>query len=913
MRARLRLLLMLWLVGSALPLARPAAAQMDLSAALGRRVTRVDVVNHSRVRDAEVRTLFGVRPEDRYSVGAVQRGLQLLAQKPEIAEVVVRGEAEGVDGLALSLEVEAARLVYSVRFRGNRELDDDELHSRLRTSVDRPLQTEDLERDRTLLVERYAAEGFPAAAVTAHWTEGPGEHWVRVEFRVAEGEPQRIRRVEWPEDLPMEPERAAALLGLDPGDPASESRLREGTRRLVEILQKEEYPEAHTRRPRFEIRDGATVVVLGLHCGPATDLRIRGIDEWAARTLRPLLKARYGERITDEWLSETARVLHEQLFAEGYLYSQVTVEESSVQTRRKITFRIDRGRRVTLETVRFEGNAHVPTSELKDYMSLVVGGVLTRPPFSTAAVNRDLKALADYYTSLGFLDVRVAVLEQQTLPTGNMEMLLHVDEGKRYRFATVQCSDERAAACPPLPETAGPQAGAPADPMALEAGRRELLRRLAAQGRGSAQVVVSAERDPAQGEVNVRYRVLGGPPETFGQVVVCGNARTQTKIIVRELTFREGQPWNPEAVAESRRRLFRLGSFRSVRIEPLPAAVGGGARPVRIWVEEQDAGNFSFGFGYGREEGLKGSVSLAHTNLQGYGRALEFRATADNLDESYAVNFREPWLFNNPVDLRLSLLKTYEDREAYNLSSLGFQSALEKEFSERLRGSLLYTLSRNRLSAVRDPVVVADANLNDYVLSAIGPVLAWDSRDDPFNPRRGFYQTGTAEWALDVLGSQVRYDRYTFGSAAYLSAGAHTLAFYAGGGIALKLARNVELPVNKRFFLGGRNTVRGYERDELGPTDADGNAVGGDTMFNVKAEWRYPLWDRLGGVCFWDAGNVWSRVRENPDFSRLRQGAGAGLRYRTPVGPLSFDVGWKLDRRSGESPYVWHFTVGNVF
>ena len=894
-------------------LASPAYAQVDLGTALGLRVTRVEVQNHSRVRDREVRELFQLHPGDRYSTGVVQQGLQLLAQKPEIAEVVVRGELDGEDGLALTLQVQAAPLVYSIHFRGNRALDDDELRTRLLTVVDRPLRPEDLRRDRAQMEGRHAEEGYPRAVVSAHQELGPDDHWVRVEFRVEEGDPLRIQGVEWPTDLPLESGPAAALLGLRPGDPAAESRLRRGVKRLLEALHREGFPEARARRPRFEVRDGRAVVVLGLHCGPATDLHFAGVDEWEARTLRPLLRARYGESITGEWLGEVSRSLKEQLQAEGYHGARVEAVESQVGGRRRITFGVDRGRRVAVDKVVFSGNASVSSRELRSYMSLVVGGLISRPPFSTAALDRDLKTLAGYYTSQGFLDARVAVLDQQVPPSGKVLLRIHVDEGTRYRYGIVQCTGDLDLPGPELEELTGLRHGMPVDPLALERGRRELLRRLTALGRGRARVEVASERDFQRGEVHVRYRVVGGPPETFGQVVVSGNARTQTKVILRELTFRKGQLWNPEAVGESRRRIYRLGFFRSVRIEPLPAAVGGGVRNVRVLVEEQDAGSFTVGLGYGSEEGPKGSVSLAHTNLQGYGRSLEFRASADNLDESYAVNVREPWLFNNPVDLRLSVLKTFENRDAYSLSTLGFQSALEKKISERLRGSLLYTLSRNRLSSVSDPEVVEDEQLNDYLLSAIGPVLAWDSRDDPFNPRRGLYQTFTGEWALNALGSQVRYDRYTASGAMYLSAGEHTLALYAGGGIALKLTSDVQLPVNKRFFLGGRNTVRGYGRDEIGPTADDGAAVGGDTMVNAKAEWRFPIWRRLGGVLFWDAGNAWSRRQKNPDFTRLRHGVGGGVRYLTPVGPLSLDVGWKLDRRSGEDPYAWHFTVGNVF
>ena len=122
-----------------------------------------------------------------------------------------------------------------------------------------------------------------------------------------------------------------------------------------------------------------------------------------------------------------------------------------------------------------------------------------------------------------------------------------------------------------------------------------------------------------------------------------------------------------------------------------------------------------------------------------------------------------------------------------------------------------------------------------------------------------------------------------------------------------------ELPVNKRFFLGGRTTVRGYERDQIGPKGEDGTVIGGDLMANFKVELRFPIKGDFGGALFWDAGQVWRSDAASIDLGDLRSAAGFGLRYRTPVGPVSIDVGFKLDRKEGEDLSKWHFTIGNVF
>jgi len=397
-------------------------------------------------------------------------------------------------------------------------------------------------------------------------------------------------------------------------------------------------------------------------------------------------------------------------------------------------------------------------------------------------------------------------------------------------------------------------------------------------------------------------------------VVVSGNARTRTHVILRELDLPEGAPWNPDAVAEGRRKLYRLGFFQRVDIQPLAAAPGVEERDVLVTVVEQDAGAFSFGLGYGTEEHIKGFAGVSHSNLLGTGRSLGTRADFDRFDQSYSVNFREPWFLGVPVAFNASLVKSYETRDSYDLSSFAVRLSLERQVTEHFHAALEYSLSSNSLSNVdEDAVLTREDAGGNYILSAVGPVLAWDSRDDAFNPRRGYYHTAQAEWAYDFLGSEVEYGRYLASVSGFFTGGPVTLALLARGGVAALFGQTADLPINKRFFLGGRSSVRSFRRDELGPKGANGDPVGGDTMINLRSELRFPIRNKFAAALFWDAGNVWNRSFESVDVADLRHAVGPSFRYLTPVGPLALDVGFNPSPRKDEDRYEWFFTVGNVF
>ncbi|GAB4264902.1 MAG: hypothetical protein Kow0092_16830 [Deferrisomatales bacterium] len=904
--ARLLLLLLLVWAGA-------ARAELALEQAVGRRVTRVEIRNDSRVPEAEIRDLFLLAPGDAYDPGRVQRGLALLAQKPEIRNALVTGEPDG-DGVAVSVHVLPAPLVRSVGFVGHRRVRTGDLESRLRTRIDRPVRRVLLERDVEALRELYAEEGFPEAAVHPRVEPIPPGHWVRVVFEIDEGAPLEIVGFDLPEGLPVDRDRILHLVGLEKGDPASMPRLRRGLERLVRVLRREGYLEARVARARFREARGGVVAVIPLVAGERTYVVIDGVGAWAARPLREIVRAHYGRDMDEGWAQGVAERLEERLRADGYRTAAVEAELGRRYGQKRVAFHVRRGPKVRVEKVRFEGNVSLSARRLRKYMQLAVGGWFGPPPLTDEALDRDLEVLKDLYAAEGFLDARVALLDTRLDEDGRATLLIHVDEGRRYRLGRVSYLCDRAFTPEAAARLSGLAPGEVADPGRIEAARRELLRALERRGYVSAKVVYDTVRDPVGQRLDVTFRVEGGHRAEVGKLVISGNVRTRTEVIRRELTVREGAPWNPEEALRSRQRLFRLGFFRRVEYEPLPGEVDGGVRDVRVLVEEQDAGTASFGAGYGTEEGLKASALVAHANLFGTGRSLEARADYDQIDRSYAVNFREPWFLNRRMDLRLSLLKTLERRESFKRSAYGFQGGLERQLSDRVGATLLYTLERSDLIGVPAEAVLSPVDDEPYWLSALGPLLAWDSRDDPFHPRRGYFHTVQAELAFGGLGSDVTYQRYLARMSGYFSAGRTTLALLAGAGVALDGLRRAEVPVNKRFFLGGRTTIRGFDRDRVGPLTSGGDPVGGDVMAYGRAELRFPLWKQLGGVLFWDGGNVWNRTLDpHPDYTSLRHAAGFGVRYLTPVGPLSLDIGFKLNRKAGEDPSVWHFTVGNVF
>ena len=165
--------------------------------------------------------------------------------------------------------------------------------------------------------------------------------------------------------------------------------------------------------------------------------------------------------------------------------------------------------------------------------------------------------------------------------------------------------------------------------------------------------------------------------------------------------------------------------------------------------------------------------------------------------------------------------------------------------------------------------------------------------------------------ATPLLGGDIAFNKYTFETSWYLPLGRQSV-FAVGfrGGFSQTLTLFDELPLSERFYLGGARGVRGWKKDMVGPKDADGNPIGGDAYALGIAEFRFPLGKKnWRGVAFFDMGNVWANL-EGIDPTEVKYGAGVGLRYKTPVGPLRLDYGYKLNPDEGDEAGRFYFSIG---
>ena len=294
-------------------------------------------------------------------------------------------------------------------------------------------------------------------------------------------------------------------------------------------------------------------------------------------------------------------------------------------------------------------------------------------------------------------------------------------------------------------------------------------------------------------------------------------------------------------------------------------------------------------------------------------------------------SYREPRAFRFDGDLLITASLERALRTTFSFNRNTLSAELLRRVSPAVRVSGRYALEYNDLFDVRireSERLLIDRLFPQVRLSILSGSILRDTRNDPVDPERGALLAMDLDVAPRLLGSEVGFAK-GFGQVLWFRRVPAPLRIvFAGGaraGVARGFSRAVgedvvsEIPASQRFFAGGSNTVRGFQLDRLGVPailNADGLSNGGNAMIVLNAELRAQIYNDIGAVAFVDAGQVFGRAGDF-DLADVRPTAGLGLRYRSPIGPLRLDLGFKLNRETfpnrREHGSEWHFSLGQAF
>ncbi|MCG3191109.1 MAG: Outer membrane protein assembly factor BamA [Thermoanaerobaculia bacterium] len=658
-----------------------------------------------------------------------------------------------------------------------------------------------------------------------------------------------------------------------------------------------------------EGEDRAVKVTLDL--GPRERLEGDGVGRAVMNEVSEAWKRR-NVPLTDGVVNRLARSAAEGMKERGYLDAAVKPKTVAEEKRKTVILEATPGQRSFVSAVRFEGNESFTGKELSKVVFVsppqLLGLSKSRP--GPLALADSEAALVTHYARHGFPQAKITSRLEGT--EKEREVVFTIEEGDRQVIGTLAFPGATVISEAALRKLTKLAEGKPYWPGEAEEAAAAVRKAYAALGYVSATVTPKAEGGE-KGGVALAFEVLEGTRFLLTRSIVRNNFKTGAGRILSEGDEKRGNPIDPAKVADHQTRLSASGLFDSatVRTEDVP-----GADPPQkiavIEVAERPTAFVEYGLDINTQRGIEVAGTLGERNLFGRGLLGSVSVLAGTERQNIGLEMARPLRI---LGKRLfGTIKTSYTRdetyEGYTLLEVSGELGLTWELDTKRRVTLIYTIERQKPIDIEPDVAEELAPLTVQI-GSITPSISLDHRDDPFQTRTGTYLMVRDKVSRRVLGGDTDYDRWEFDGRSFKTlSDMWTVAAAVRLGYASTHSGS-DLPVGERFYIGGANTHRGFEEKQLGPSGSDGSPLGGESYVLGNVEVRFPLFGPIAGGVFLDVGNAYSPAKI--ELGDLRWAAGAGLRLGTPVGPLRFDVGYKLDKEAGESSAVWHISLGHAF
>ncbi len=647
-----------------------------------------------------------------------------------------------------------------------------------------------------------------------------------------------------------------------------------------------------------------------------SEIRVKGNKAIDIGDIHGALTTKSRQVVNSEKLNADIEKIRDLYHAKGYYNAEITnVLEKKGDKEVVVLFDIVENDKTYVKKIDFQGNRTFSDKTLRNIMKTTEWGIFHF--FTDSGVlkkdqlKQDVGKLNAFYLNNGFINAQVGEPEI-THDKKGIYLKIPVAEGRQFKVGNVQIT--------------GDTLKVPHDTLQknLNIVKQEYFSREAMikdidylvqmsndEGFAYADVLFQTAPQEKNQTVDVTYQIKKGKEVYFNRVLITGNTKTRDKVIRRQLSVVEGDLYSKRALKRSYNALSGLRYFEEVDFQTEKGA-SENQTDVMIRVKEKQTGIFSVGAGYSALDNAVVTASVSQQNLFGRGQILTLKATIGGSTQHYDLSFIEPWLFDIPLWSKFDIWNYSREYDTYTLDSSGVGVVVGYGLWDYVTGYLGYRFSN-------DDVTDVLTNASTYIkkqegvtkTSGLTATLIRSTLDDSLFPSRGSKNTVSYTYTGGPLGGNTSFSKVNANSSWYFSLPFETVLGVYGKLGYLTSNDDEDVPVYERYIVGGMSTLRG-QRD-IGPRDPVTNDIlGGLTWMGFTGEIILPLIRDAGmkWVLFYDTANAWE---SGYHFDDLRQTAGVGIRWYSPIGPLRLEYGFVLDKKEGESNGRFEFTMGMGF
>ena len=645
-----------------------------------------------------------------------------------------------------------------------------------------------------------------------------------------------------------------------------------------------------------------------------TDIVFEGNDKYSRNRLSKKITSKIGEPLDEQKLFLDSRKILEFYQKAGYQKTKVDYAVNIVPKagRGTAVFKIQESPKTYIKEVQFNGAEVFKLKKLRKtiktrkrwFFSWLTGsGVL-----KDEQLEDDREKLVKFYNDEGYIDFEIKEVRIEPYSKKKITVAFDVFEGNQYRVGSIQIKGASLYSPAEIQTRMKMGEGDIFTPIGLRDDVTAIQDFYGEKGYIETTVISRKNANVETGTMDLVYEIQEGDKFFIEKITIRGNTKTKDRVIRRELAVTPGETFDMVAVKLSKMRLENMNFFEKVETTEEPTDVPN-RKDLVIGIEEKSTGNLSVGAGFSSIDSLVGFVELSQGNFDlfkpptfsGGGQKFRLRAQLGTRRQDYVLSFVEPWFFGKKLSFGVDLFHRELDfvSDIYSERRTGATLSLSKALgSDFLIGTVSYTLEEVGIIDVdrtqASPTIIAEEGIRSS--SKAGLSIAYDTRNSNFLPTAGQRTELSTKYAGGILGGQTDVYGFELSSAHYFKgfAEGHVIEVVGSVGV-VDSHDNSRVPLFERYFLGGANTLRGYQFRQVGPRDALNEPTGGNTFWMGSVEYSIPIISRLRLATFYDIGMVYqdafsfSEGGNNTGF--YNDNVGVGFRLNLPIGPLRLDYG----------------------
>ena len=713
----------------------------------------------------------------------------------------------------------------------------------------------------------------------------------------------------------IETEAIKRVIETEPGDVYLIKRLSEDLRRI--------YLTGYFDDVRIESEDGSEgkIIIFRVKEKPVIrTILITGNNPsiFEVEEIKDVLDITTGSILSIEKLRNSIETIEDMYKDKNFHNVDVSYNINELdKNQADVEFEIVEGAQLKIREIIFEGNKEFPSKKLKRLMSTDEKGFFSwltgSGELDKEELSQDSTRIASFYRNNGYIKARVGEPDIEFGEEG-IYITIKIAEGPRFKVGEVDIIGDFVVAKEDIIEKIKIKDEEYFNSAVMRKDVLAITDIYFDEGYAYVKVLPSFNENIDELFIDVVYEIKKGELVTFERINISGNTKTRDKVIRRQLQVYEQELFNGTLLKEGMRRLQRLDYFEDVKVDT-PKGSQDDTMILNLDVTEKPTGAFTFGGGFGNEGGF-GMASISERNLFGRGQMIGLKFELGQTTTKLDLTFTEPWLFDIPLSNNYRVYKWLYDYDAYETDSMGFSIGFGYPVFKYTRVSIGYFFDISNISDFYDDAPDDIRTMEgDTVTSKISTSLVYNTVNKSFLATQGS-KTGVY-FQYAGLGGDVGFAKVTAEAERYFPLFLETVGFiHIEGGYVTEVPGYI-LPSYDRFRIGGINSLRGFDWEDLSPWEINEEGekayIGGNSYLQINLEYIFPLFtEGFAGVVFFDTGDEYDK-HESWDLTNLRKSTGGGIRWYSPMGPIRVEYAIKLDPKEGEERGQWEFSMGAQF